>query len=62
VEKLISTMTRLRPATSAQLDALRRSIAYFQTNAARMRDAAFRRQGLFVRSGLLGHSDTAACA
>ncbi len=53
VDKLISTMTRLRPATAAQRDALRRSIAYFQTNATRMRYADFRRQGLFVGSGVI---------
>jgi len=53
VEKLISTMTRLRPATALQRDTLRRSIAYFQTNATRMRYANFRRQGLFVGSGVI---------
>jgi len=53
VEQLISGMTRLRPATAVQRDALRRSIAYFQTNATRMRYAEFRRQGLFVGSGVI---------
>jgi len=53
VEKLIFTMTRLRPAAPAQRDALRRSIAYFQTNAPRMRYADFRRQGFFVGSGVI---------
>ncbi len=53
VPKLISKMTRLRPATPVQRDALRRSIAYFQVNAARMCYADFRRQGLFVGSGVI---------
>ena len=53
VEKVISSMTRLRPTTTAQQDELRRSVAYFQTNAHRMRYADFRRQGLFVGSGVI---------
>ena len=53
VEKLLSTMIRLRPATPVHRDALRRSIAYFQTNEPRMRYAAFRRQGFFVGSGVI---------
>jgi hypothetical protein len=53
IDKLIGTMARLHPAAPAQRDALRRSIAYFQTNAPRMRYADFRRQGFFVGSGVI---------
>jgi hypothetical protein len=34
-------------------EAARRAQGYFETNAARMRYAQFRRQGLFVRSGVV---------
>jgi hypothetical protein len=53
VDKVISAMTRLRPATPAQRDELRRNIAYFQINALRMRYDTFRRQGSFVGSGVI---------
>ncbi len=53
VEKVISSMNRVRPSTTAQQDELRRSVAYFQTNAHRMRYADFRQQGLFVGSGVI---------
>ena len=53
VETVISSMNRLRPSTTAQQDELRRSVAYFQTNAHRMRYADFRQQGLFVGSGVI---------
>jgi hypothetical protein len=53
VEKVISSMNRVRPSTTAQQDELRRSVAYFQTNTHRMRYAHFRQQGLFVGSGVI---------
>lgn len=53
VETVISSMNRLRPSTAAQQGELRRSVAYFQTNAHRMRYADFRQQGLFVGSGVI---------
>ena len=53
VNKVISIMNRLRPSTTAQQDGLRKSAAYFQTNAHRMRYDDFRRQGLFVGSGVI---------
>jgi hypothetical protein len=53
VDEVISAMTRLRPATPAQRDELRRNIAYFQINALRMRYDTFRRQGSFVGSGVI---------
>ena len=53
LEKLIAAMARLRPAFSAHKDELRKAIGYFQTNAERMRYERFRRQGLFVGSGVI---------
>ena len=53
VETVISSMNRLRPGTAAQQDERRRSVAYFQTNAHRMRYADCRQQGFFVGSGVI---------
>jgi Uncharacterised protein family (UPF0236) len=53
IETLVATLTRLRPTASTQQDELRKAIAYFQTNANRMRYDRFRKQGLFVGSGVV---------
>ena len=53
VEAVLSAMARLRPRNDAIKDEVRRTIGYFQTNAERMRYSQFRRQGLFVGSGVI---------
>jgi hypothetical protein len=53
VEKLIAAMARLHPRPTAHKNELRKTIGYFQTNAERMRYDRFRRQGLFVGSGVI---------
>ena len=53
MEKLIVAMVRLRPSPSTHQDELRKTIAYFQTNAERMRYDRFRGQGLFIGSGVV---------
>jgi hypothetical protein len=44
---------RLRPRGEEAQEAVRKAQGYFETNAARMRYARFRRQGLFVGSGVV---------
>jgi hypothetical protein len=53
VEAVISSMQRLRPRQPRVRKEIRKAIDYFQTNAERMRYAEFRRQGLFVGSGVV---------
>ncbi len=53
VETLVGTLKRLRPRDRSAQEGLRKEIAYFQTNAERMRYGQFRRQGLFVGSGVV---------
>ena len=53
VEAVITSMERLRPRGPKVRKAIRKAIAYFDTNAERMRYAEFRRQGLFVGSGVV---------
>ncbi len=53
VEAVITSMKRLRPRTQKAREEIRKAIDYFQTNAERMRYAEFRRQGLFVGSGVV---------
>ena len=53
VEAILGAMARLQPRTDAAKDAIRKAIAYFQTNAGRMRYRNFRAQGLFVGSGVV---------
>jgi hypothetical protein len=53
VERLVATLERLRPRRAADQEAVRKAMGYFQTNAERMRYASFRRQGLFVGSGVV---------
>lgn len=53
VEGVVTSMRRLRPRAQKAQEEIRKAIDYFQNNAERMRYADFRRQGLFVGSGIL---------
>ncbi len=53
VEALLSSMRRLRPTAENVKEELRKTVNYFETNIERMRYAEFRRQGLFVGSGVI---------
>ncbi len=50
---MVAALNRLRPRDRNAQQEVRREIGYFQTNAQRMRYAQFRRQGLFVGSGVV---------
>jgi Uncharacterised protein family (UPF0236) len=53
VESLLVSLRRLRPAAAQTQEAVRQAIGYFDGNRERMRYAKFRRQGLFVGSGVI---------
>lgn len=53
IERLIATLERLRPRLAEGQEAVRKAVGYFEANAQRMRYASFRRQGLFVGSGVV---------
>ena len=53
VEAMVMVLRRLRPREEPGAETVRKAIDYFQTNAERMRYARFRRQGLFVGSGVV---------
>lgn len=53
VEAVVAAMQRLRPQQQKVEEEIRKAIEYFQTNKERMRYAEFRRQGLFVGSGVV---------
>jgi len=53
VAAVLSSLRRLRPSGEAVKEELRKTSNYFQTNRERMRYAEFRRQGLFVGSGVI---------
>lgn len=53
VEKVIIAMKQLRPFGASLREEVERSIGYFETNQERMRYAEFRKQGLFVGSGVI---------
>ena len=53
VDAVLSAMALLQPRTDAARDDVRKAIGYFQNNAARMQYSHFRRQGLFVGSGVI---------
>ena len=52
VEAVIRSLKRIRTREHQARKEIRKAIHYFQTNAERMRYAEFRRQGLFVGSGV----------
>jgi hypothetical protein len=53
IEKLVSTLRSIDSTNAEVLEKLRTEADYFQSNAARMRYPAFRRQHLFVGSGVI---------
>ncbi len=53
VEAILSSMRRLRPTAANVKEELRKTVNYFESNLERMRYAEFRRQGLFVGSGVI---------
>jgi len=53
VEAVIAALGRLRPSAQGAQKEVRTEIDYFRRNAERMRYAEFRRQGLFVGSGVV---------
>jgi hypothetical protein len=53
VESLLLSLRRLRPTAPQTQEALRQTIGYFESNRERMRYAQFRRQELFVGSGVI---------
>jgi hypothetical protein len=53
IDVMLRSFRRLRPANPFAQDELRRAVAYFETNAERMCYGFFRRQGLFVGSGVI---------
>lgn len=53
VEAVIASMRRLRPSHTKVQEEVRSAMDYFHRNAERMRYADFRKQGLFVGSGVV---------
>ncbi len=53
VESLLACLRRLRPTAAQSKEAVRQTIGYFESNRERMRYAQFRRQALFVGSGVI---------
>ena len=53
VEAVIAAMGRLRPQDGGAQEEVHTEMEYFRVNAERMRYAKFRRQGLFVGSGVV---------
>lgn len=53
VEGVVAALGRLRPGGAETEKAVRQARGYFATNAERMRYARFRRQGLFIGSGVV---------
>ena len=53
IESLLLSLRRLRPTAPQTQEALRQTISYFENNRQRMRYADFRRQQLFVGSGVI---------
>ena len=50
---MLRSLRRLRPGNPLAQEELRRAIAYFETNNEQMCYGFFRRQGLFVGSGVI---------
>ena len=53
IDVMLRSLRRLRPGNPLAQEELRRAIAYFETNNERMCYGFFRRQGLFVGSGVI---------
>ncbi len=52
-QAVVTALKKLHPRAPEAQHEVRKAIAYFQTNAHRMRYAEFRRQGFFVGSGVV---------
>lgn len=53
LEKLVTSLRALRPSQPEIVDLVRTEAGYFEANAQRMRYPEFRRQGLFVGTGVV---------
>jgi hypothetical protein len=53
IRRLVAALGRLQPRGEETQEAVRKAQGYFEANTARMRYAQFRRQGLFVGSGVV---------
>jgi len=53
IESLLTSLRALRTAATEAIDMVRTEAGYFEANAARMRYPEFRRQGLFVGTGVM---------
>jgi hypothetical protein len=53
VPAILKALKRLRPRDASAQKAVRQALTYFESNADRMRYAKFRRQSLFVGSGVM---------
>lgn len=53
IEELISALKGLSPKTEMEKESVRKAINYFDKNKERMRYKKFRRQGLFIGSGVV---------
>jgi hypothetical protein len=53
IENLLRSLRALRPAAPEVIDLVRTEAGYFEANAARMRYPEFRKQGLFVGTGVM---------
>jgi len=53
VEKVIESIKQLVPSTDEQRDVCKREIGYYENNKHRMRYDQYRREGLFVGSGVI---------
>ena len=61
IEKLVSYLCSLETSSSELTETIRKAAAYFQRNAERMRYPEFRRQHLFVGSGVIEAGCNAEC-
>ena len=53
VEKVIESIKQLAPFTDEQREVCKREIGYYENNKHRMRYDQYRREGLFVGSGVI---------
>ena len=53
IEELIAALKKLSPTTAAMEDFVKREMDYFEKNKDRMRYNEFRKQGMFIGSGVV---------
>ena len=53
IESLLTSLRALRPTSTEVIDMVRTEAGYFETNAERMRYPKFRKQGLYVGTGVM---------